>query len=59
MLLFNLVENERTLVDFGGEETMSTMGNPDGMTVDSDGKLWVACFSAGRVIKFDPKTGKD
>ncbi|XP_037323419.2 regucalcin [Pungitius pungitius] len=32
-------------------------GLPDGMTVDSDGCLWVACYNGGRVIKIDPVTG--
>ncbi|XP_029923843.1 regucalcin [Myripristis murdjan] len=32
-------------------------GLPDGMTVDVDGRLWVACYSAGRVICIDPETG--
>lgn len=30
---------------------------PDGMTIDNDGKLWVACFNAGCVVRFDPETG--
>nr|XP_040049170.1 regucalcin isoform X1 [Gasterosteus aculeatus aculeatus]XP_040049180.1 regucalcin isoform X1 [Gasterosteus aculeatus aculeatus] len=32
-------------------------GLPDGMTVDSDGCLWVACYNGGRVINIDPVTG--
>lgn len=36
---------------------MSKFGFPDGMTIDNDGKIWVACFSAGRVIRFDIETG--
>ncbi|XP_060625827.1 regucalcin-like [Anolis sagrei] len=31
---------------------------PDGMCIDIDGKLWVACFDGGRVIRIDPETGK-
>lgn len=27
-------------------------GNPDGMTLDADGGLWVACWGAGRVTRF-------
>lgn len=30
-------------------------GNPDGMTFDADGGLWVACWGAGRVTRFDPE----
>ncbi|XP_068446815.1 regucalcin [Clinocottus analis] len=32
-------------------------GLPDGMTCDADGRLWVACYNAGRVIRIDPVTG--
>ncbi|XP_026157463.1 regucalcin isoform X2 [Mastacembelus armatus] len=32
-------------------------GLPDGMTVDADGRLWVACYNGGRVINIDPATG--
>ncbi|XP_062831413.1 regucalcin isoform X2 [Anolis carolinensis] len=31
---------------------------PDGMCIDTEGKLWVACFDGGRVIRIDPETGK-
>ncbi|KAM9820495.1 regucalcin [Neosynchiropus ocellatus] len=30
---------------------------PDGMTVDTNGHLWVACYNGGRVINIDPATG--
>ena len=29
-------------------------GTPDGMTVDADGNLWVACFGGGSVRCFSP-----
>lgn len=29
-------------------------GNPDGMTFDADGGLWVACWGASCVTRFDP-----
>jgi len=32
-------------------------GFPDGMTIDTEGNIWVACFSAGRVVRYDPVTG--
>lgn len=32
-------------------------GLPDGMTIDVDGHLWVACYNGGRVINIDPTTG--
>ncbi|PWA33819.1 hypothetical protein CCH79_00017253 [Gambusia affinis] len=33
-------------------------GIPDGMTLDANGRLWVACFNGGRVLNIDPATGK-
>ncbi len=30
-------------------------GNPDGMTFDADGGLWVACWGASCVTRFDPQ----
>lgn len=32
-------------------------GIPDGMCIDADGRLWVACYNGGRVIQIDPQTG--
>lgn len=32
-------------------------GLPDGMTVDAEGRLWVACYNGGRVVNIDPATG--
>ncbi|HEX7848742.1 MAG TPA: SMP-30/gluconolactonase/LRE family protein [Sphingomonas sp.] len=29
-------------------------GHPDGMTIDADGHLWVACWGASCVARFDP-----
>ncbi|XP_048348798.1 regucalcin-like [Sphaerodactylus townsendi] len=31
---------------------------PDGMSIDREGKLWVACYYGGQVIRIDPETGK-
>ena len=30
---------------------------PDGMTVDCEGKLWVAVYNSGKVFRIDPETG--
>ena len=38
-------------------DTEKTLGYPDGMAIDSEGKLWVACFYGGRVTRFDAETG--
>ncbi|XP_036602182.1 regucalcin-like isoform X2 [Trichosurus vulpecula] len=45
--------NRRLLYKLEEEESM-----PDGMCIDIEGKLWVACIDAGRVIRVDPETGK-
>lgn len=34
-------------------------GNPDGMTFDADGGLWVACWGAGCVTRFTPSGARD
>uniref|UniRef100_A0A0K8TA38 Regucalcin n=1 Tax=Lygus hesperus TaxID=30085 RepID=A0A0K8TA38_LYGHE len=34
------------------------LGLPDGMTIDSDGNLWLALFGGARVIEVNPSTGK-
>ncbi|XP_044007491.1 regucalcin-like [Aphidius gifuensis] len=44
-VIFNLSEN-------------SVPGHPDGMTIDKNGNLWVACYNGKRVIQIDPNTGK-
>uniref|UniRef100_A0A146KRS8 Regucalcin n=1 Tax=Lygus hesperus TaxID=30085 RepID=A0A146KRS8_LYGHE len=33
-------------------------GVPDGMTIDTDGNLWVACFGGAQVIQVKPSTGE-
>ena len=31
-----------------------TEGHPDGMTIDAEGKLWIALWGGGKVIRYDP-----
>lgn len=40
------------------ETTMEAAGVPDGMTMDADGKLWVAFYGGGRILRIDPETAK-
>ncbi|ELU03646.1 hypothetical protein CAPTEDRAFT_91279 [Capitella teleta] len=50
------ISNRRTCVDFGNI-TDSDLGIPDGMCIDTEEKLWVACFNGSKVVRFDPITG--
>ncbi|XP_037678325.1 regucalcin isoform X1 [Choloepus didactylus] len=45
--------NRRSVYKLEKEEQI-----PDGMCIDTEGKLWVACYNGGRVIRLDPETGK-
>ncbi|KAK3088769.1 hypothetical protein FSP39_023562 [Pinctada imbricata] len=47
------IKRQRTVVEFKED-----MGIPDGMTIDNEGKIWVAGFNGGKVFRFDPETGK-
>ncbi|XP_022815254.1 regucalcin-like [Spodoptera litura] len=49
------VRNRRTLFSY---QANNVSGVPDGMTIDTDGNLWVACFNGWKVIKIDPRAGK-
>ncbi|GFO05108.1 regucalcin [Plakobranchus ocellatus] len=51
------ISNQRTAIEFPSD-SIATYGLPDGMCMDAEGKIWVACFSASRVHRFDPETGK-
>jgi gluconolactonase len=51
------IRNQRTVFEYQpGNET--TFVWPDGMCVDSEGKIWVAFFRSSRVQRIDPETGK-
>jgi sugar lactone lactonase YvrE len=49
------ISNRRTCVDFG---VNNQKGVPDGMTVDSDGMLWVAHWGGAKITRWNPSTGK-
>ncbi|OWF42469.1 Regucalcin [Mizuhopecten yessoensis] len=53
------ISNRRTVVDC---RTLNLTDNgnagvPDGLTIDTDGNLWVAFYGAGLVVCFNPQTG--
>lgn len=50
------ISNQRVLLDYESAGLKDQV--PDGMTIDVDGNLWVACFGGGQVICVDPKAGK-
>lgn len=53
---FNLAQGtlgtRRTAFDFAAH---NVTGNPDGMTIDSDGNIWVACFGGSQIVQADPR----
>lgn len=52
------ISNQRVLVDYNINPEYSEYGFPDGMTIDERGKLWIACFNGGRVLRVDPETAQ-
>lgn len=47
------INNKRTVVRIPNSE-----GYPDGMTIDSEGMLWIAHWDGAQVARWDPSTGK-
>lgn len=47
------ISNRRVIITFP-----EGVGRPDGMTVDADGKLWIAHWAGGRVSRWDPQEGR-
>lgn len=47
------ISNPRVVITVPGD-----MGGPDGMTIDSEGKLWVAHWGGSCVARWDPLTGE-
>lgn len=46
------LSNERTAVVIDEE-----LGQPDGMAIDEEGKLWVGLWNGNSIVRFDPETG--
>jgi sugar lactone lactonase YvrE len=47
------IANPRTVITFAEED-----GYPDGMTIDSEGMLWIAHWNGWQVTRWDPATGE-
>ncbi len=47
------IHNARTVINIPPEE-----GDPDGMTIDQEGKLWIAHWGGWQVARWNPFTGK-
>lgn len=47
------IANKRPVITLNDEQ-----GYPDGMTIDSEGKIWLAHWAGQRVCRWDPKTGE-
>lgn len=49
------ISNKKIVFDF---QKNNIPGIPDGMTIDTNGNLWVAVYSGGSVLNINPKTGE-
>ncbi|RRG02722.1 MAG: SMP-30/gluconolactonase/LRE family protein [Lactobacillus sp.] len=49
------ISNQKLFIDFNEN---GEIGNPDGMTVDNNGNLWIAHWGGSRVTCWDHQTGK-
>jgi sugar lactone lactonase YvrE len=52
-ILTGNINNEKVII-----EIPESMGYPDGMTIDSEGKLWIASWNGNSVYRYDPLSGK-
>lgn len=52
------IGGQRDAINYAKREDGDGLGLPDGMCIDTEGKLWVANFFGGCVIRWDPVTGK-
>ncbi|PSN54704.1 hypothetical protein C0J52_04892, partial [Blattella germanica] len=52
--IFLLLANRRKIFDL---REHGIEGYPDGMTIDNNGNLWVACYNGSQVINVNPETG--
>uniref|UniRef100_T1IXB7 SMP-30/Gluconolactonase/LRE-like region domain-containing protein n=1 Tax=Strigamia maritima TaxID=126957 RepID=T1IXB7_STRMM len=52
------ISNDRILFDYNANRDAKPTELPDGMTIDLDGKLWVANYYGGRILNIDPNTAQ-
>lgn len=50
------ISNRRPVFDYKSHPEVK--GKPDGMCIDENENLWVACFDGFQVLNIDPRTGK-
>ncbi|KAG8182676.1 hypothetical protein JTE90_012912 [Oedothorax gibbosus] len=48
--------NQQVLVNYSERDEFKDLGVPDGMTIDIEGKLWVACYGGSCLLRLDPET---
>ena len=58
LIIFRLLDNKTVFFDFNKNPDFAENVLPDGMTIDKNGNLWVACFNGAKVINICTKTGK-
>ena len=47
------ITNERTAV-----EVPESLGQPDGMAIDAEDKLWIGLWNGNSIVRYDPQTGE-
>jgi len=48
--------NPKVWLDWNTHPIYKDQGYPDGMTTDAEGKLWIACYDGGQVLRIDPES---
>ena len=47
------IKNKTNIIEFSNDE-----GTPDGMTIDSEGMLWIAHWDGWQISRWNPQTGE-
>ncbi|KAJ8306072.1 hypothetical protein KUTeg_016617 [Tegillarca granosa] len=52
------IDYQGVAIDFVNKnEDFHFLGYPDGVAMDKDGMIWIACYDAAKVVRFNPDTG--